>query len=161
LVVKLPEIKEFGCYANLPQRERIHMSKAPMFKAWDIRRKRMRVVREIKFFADGIRVDVAKREEDYEPLLNMSGYDPEFILLRHVGLEGENVKEAYEGSILKIPDLYETPENTEMTYHYEKITHSEGTFKVGGFPIGEDWDYLNEAAEVVGNIYENPGVVWV
>ncbi|MEK5416335.1 YopX family protein [Paenibacillus sp. FSL L8-0708] len=91
--------------------------------------------------------------------IDEDGYDYEMDVefLRFADIEDKNGVEVHQSHILKIPDLYETPENTETTYHNEVVTYEEGTFKVGGQPLlDDDRDYLSREAEVVGNIYENP-----
>ncbi|MFD1206668.1 YopX family protein [Sporosarcina contaminans] len=77
------------------------------------------------------------------------------------GLHDKTGVEIYEGDVLKIPDLYETPENTHATYHNETVYFEQGAFRTVNGKLDEDWDYLSEESEVIGNIYENPELLEV
>ncbi|MEC4569459.1 YopX family protein [Paenibacillus sp. CMAA1739] len=132
----------------------------PKYKFWDREEKRMigpNLDSERYYIGsyNGLSLfDTERKDED--------GYtyqmDVEF--LQYTGLKDHNGREVFDGDVFKIPDLYETPENTETTYHYSKVKFENGAFTVGGQPmIYEDWDYLQRDCEVVGNIYENPSLL--
>lgn len=64
--------------------------------------------------------------------------------------------EIYDGGILKVPDHYETPENTYATYHNELVDYADGCFRLGGQPMYEDATYISNECEVIGNIHQHP-----
>lgn len=82
----------------------------------------------------------------------------DFELMWPVGMPDMNGKAIYQKDIMKVPDLYETPENTQMTYHNAVIDFSSYTFWIGNDPLYEDADYISAECEIIGNIYENPGL---
>lgn len=70
-----------------------------------------------------------------------------------------NGKVIYEGDILKIPDLYELPENTSMTYHNEIVDFKNFTFNLGDVPLGDDYEYISDECEVIGNKSDHPNLL--
>lgn len=80
-------------------------------------------------------------------------------LLQYTGLQDKNGREICEGDILQIPDLYETPENTSTTYHTAAVDFEQYGFRVDGSPLCEDYQYISDECEVVGNIYENADLI--
>jgi len=75
---------------------------------------------------------------------------------QYTGLQDRNGVQIYEGDILRIPDLYETPENTATTYHNDEVTFEDAAFCLGGEPLYEDHEYISDSCEVIGNIHEHP-----
>lgn len=89
-------------------------------------------------------------DEDVKGTLN-------FELMQYTGLKDKNGVEIYEGDVLKVPDLYETPENTETTYHNELIIFQDYAFCLGeGNPLYNDHQYVSDQCEVIGNIHKHP-----
>ena len=79
-----------------------------------------------------------------------------FPIMQYTGLKDKNGNEIYEGDILKVPDLYETPENTYPTYHNELVGFEQCAFTLGGQPLTYDAEYVSDECEVIGNRWSNP-----
>ncbi|KAF6630671.1 hypothetical protein H6F38_14685 [Paenibacillus sp. EKM208P] len=73
-----------------------------------------------------------------------------------IELKNKNGVEAYDKDIFKVPDLYETPENTYPTYHYEMIEYREFAWHLGDQPLCYDYDFVSDVCEIIGNIHDNP-----
>lgn len=75
---------------------------------------------------------------------------------QYTGLADKTGNKIYEGDILKVPDWYDLPENTYMTYNNQLVTFKNHCFCVDGDSMFEDSEYISDECEVIGNIYENP-----
>lgn len=96
----------------------------------------------------------------YRNAMDDCSVDPETVG-QYAGIRDRNGNEVYEGDILRVPDLYETPENTVTTYHSELVGFNRCAFTLGGqpLPLTEDADYVSDECEVIGNIYDNPDLL--
>jgi uncharacterized phage protein (TIGR01671 family) len=130
------------------------------FRCWDIERKRIRGVADIKWFDNGnIRVNATESDKNYEPLLYMKEYQvkelKEFELLQYTGLKDKNGKEIYEKDILKNGGYlylveYDNGFNQHVIY--------DDWLKKNVFDRNEiTWlsQIYCDRYEVIGNIYEN------
>jgi hypothetical protein len=121
------------------------------FRAWDIRKEKMRGCMEIIWFEDGsLRVNATESEVNYEPLVNVNDGVQECILMQYTGLKDKNGKEIYEGDVLKGRKYLIT------------VTFYKGMFsgKQHGINYTEplaSWEM--SCFEVIGNIYQNPDLI--
>lgn len=151
------------------------------FRVWDIDRKRMRGVADIKWFDNGdIRVNATESDRNYEPLLHMKDYKgselKEFELMQYTGLKDKNNKEIYEGDIIEFTWEEDSCWGEAGTY-VGCIKFNEGVFEVvyikrekirkysdGSWSENHDEDDIrafiswtgSNYIECLGNIYENP-----
>jgi len=159
------------------------MEKEIKFSAWDKKRKKMFLVKNIKFnHLTGLPLEIElysmgfenwldekrnynRSEEYYEELIftNTAENLKDVILLRYTGLKDKNGVEINEGDIIKTlidkNDIVSKPEY--LLIKFEKgafITDKDwdcGNFNLSdGLDLDNKW--INDIFEVIGNIYSNP-----
>lgn len=86
-------------------------------------------------------------------------------IMQYTGLTDKNGKEIYEGDILRVPELYETPEMTATAYVNWEVVFMFGSWhlkgpdytpELGSTTLYDEHHSYDEDFEVIGNIYENP-----
>ena len=118
------------------------------FRAWDPTSKKMIIPKEF------IQLDKL-----YIGYFDGSGYpkiSEDFILMQYTGVNDKNKKEIYEGDIIEIRDLFETPQTIAVVewndYGYFGVTEK-GRGMID-YLAGLKTNCVNFV--VIGNIYENP-----
>ncbi|RJE88608.1 hypothetical protein D3P07_11475 [Paenibacillus sp. 1011MAR3C5] len=91
---------------------------------------------------------------------NSHDVDPDTVR-QDSGVPDKYGKPVFDGDILKVPDLYETPENTETRYHNELVTFEDGAFCADGTPMYDDAQYISDECEVIGNRWDHPHLLEV
>lgn len=125
----------------------------PKFRAWLKEEKRMTDVREMRFMYDEVYL--------ISDVTDFYAYE-EFKLMQSTGLRDKNGREIYEGDIVKYK--YGVNTFTEVVT-YDKDFAGFGLIDDDGygggvFTFGElAEDICFSSLEVVGNIYENPGLL--
>lgn len=118
--------------------------------------------KKTKYLDSDVRVTSTDKYEKVEVLDSFSDWreieEPDYILMRSIGLKDKYGQEIYEGDILKIQtsDFYSKKINDE----YKGIA----CFSRGGFFVLTDgyhtdfclWGKSTGTMEVIGNLYENP-----
>jgi uncharacterized phage protein (TIGR01671 family) len=125
-------------------------------------------MREIKFRA-WYNNKMVDDEEAKRLLYNNTSTSALFIteldMMQYTGLKDKNGKEIYEGDILDVPELYETPEMTSPSYTKWQVVFKHGMFTLENKNNKSENDsstlYYEYFAydgniEVIGNIFENP-----
>lgn len=132
------------------------------FRAWDLERKQMRGVMDIKWFDNGaMRANATESQDFYEPRLNSKNVT-EFVLMQYTGLKDRNGKEIYEGDIVQFPDpCTRSQSGYELSTGVIEWHTDEAKFDVTGresVDLETFWEDI-DMAEVIGNIYENPDLL--
>lgn len=92
----------------------------------------------------------------------------DFILMQATGLKDINGKEIFEGDIVRMPTLYETPEMTPTYYDNWGVSFDFGQFnlfnskyipEIGCSSLYDEYESYDGNFEIVGNVYENPDLI--
>ena len=117
------------------------------FRAWDKAVKDMVPIKTIDFGKDGAKcaVDFCDINGD------LTGKNPEWVLMQYTGMKDKNGVEIYEGDVLFHP----LQGRRKVFYPYSETVASYGLRNIdNGF--GSTLQDSNAVWEVIGNIYESP-----
>lgn len=125
----------------------------PKFRAWLKKEQRMIKVCELTYIDDVLHT-VSDENCDFYT-------DDDFILMQSTGLYDINGKEIYEGDIVKFfdcdDDSYKVPVVWDNDYACFSVDW--GSNMLSSFDYLEEFYTDLKYIEVVGNIYENPGLL--
>lgn len=122
----------------------------PKFRAWHKTWEEMGKISWILFHDDGKVDAVLFNGRDFDFKLKIDKIE----LMQSTGLHDKNGKEIFEGDIVKMAkDVYSDP-----TY-YEVIRHRGGAYRLESNQHGCELWLRHTNCEVLGNIYENPGLL--
>lgn len=142
----------------------------PKFRVWILNTKEMEKVVSIDMTSDVITCEIEVNSEcTYGPLF-ITGEDPDAVLMQSTGMHDKNGVDIYVGDIL----LSTASENQE-DWRKWRVHYADGRFLIDYKDIPKDkrkranleledlcedniWFY---GLEVIGNIYENPGLMEV
>ena len=124
----------------------------PKYRAWNTETKEM--FKDTFAITESGQVVVVEQESVASP--------PDYVFVEHLvimqstGLLDKNGKEIFEGDIAKMAkDVYSDP-----TY-YEIVRHRGGAYRLESNQHGCELWLRHTNCEVIGNIYENPGLLEV
>lgn len=126
------------------------------FRAWSSFGSYMHTVGMIKFVQENV---IHVYDDNFEYIGEISKITNEVELLQYTGLKDKNVKEIYEGDILKVFHFQES--NKKKHYMIKEVAWKED---VAQFYFKCNDEFQNQLyvllryseCEVIGNIYENP-----
>ena len=124
----------------------------PKFRAWDSVKKEM--------FKDTFAItesgQVVVVEQEFVTSTPDYVFVDHLIVMQSTGLKDKNGKEIFEGDIVKMAkDVY-----SDLTY-YEIVRHRGGAYRLESNQHGCELWLRHTNCEVIGNIYENPGLLEV
>lgn len=120
----------------------------PKFRAWLKEENEMIIVDTMNWFDDEF-------ESIGDGITFLRGAD-KVELMQSTGLKDKNGKEIFEGDIVKMAkDVY-----SDLTY-YEIVRHRGGAYRLESNQHGCELWLRHTNCEVIGNIYENPGLLEV
>lgn len=132
------------------------MSREIKFRAWDLDRKQMRGVMDVKWFDDGaMRVNATESQTAYEPRLKTKNVT-EFVLMQFTGLTDRNGNEIYEGDIVTAREK----SNTATFTGYVHFLNGQYWVNYIGYesyyvPLIQLVNAVYEPIEIVGNVYQD------
>ena len=120
----------------------------PKFRAWLKEENEMIIVDTMNWFDDEF-------ESIGDGITFLRGAD-KVELMQSTGLKDKNGKEIFEGDIVKMAkDVY-----SDLTY-YEIVRYRGGAYRLESNQHGCELWLRHTNCEVIGNIYENPGLLEV
>ena len=121
------------------------------FRVWDTENKEMLKVQELDFEDTFYGGRLSIRTDQYNDYFDIE----DMILMQYTGLKDRNMKEIYEGDIIKIKHEFD---NTEYIC---EIIYVDGAFRTKKFIFGSYYDclyywYANDCEiEIIGNVWED------
>jgi len=133
------------------------------FRAWDKLGKILyKSIWNLQWCFGGIRFAWDDYENSDGETMITDLVDKEYELLQYTGLKDKNGVKIYEGDLLRVQSQYETDEPVDSSPN--KVYFRDGAFRCGfhDMILGEKVCTGSEGnwnMEVIGNIYENPGLL--
>lgn len=94
-------------------------------------------------------------EESYIHFENTEDNSKELVIMTSTGMKDKNGKDIYYGDIIKLPNFIQYDKLIEGEFTYEPVSYKRACTFVGEYPVFQDYFWIQENGEVVGNMYEN------